>query len=67
MKTPNFNLQNFAKENVMTFSNEQLKLISGGVDGTSSMCSLTSDMDSGYRDCSISNDVDVDDTGNPSV
>jgi hypothetical protein len=57
MKTPKFNLQNFAKENVTTFSNEELKLISGGEDVQDPMCSQSSDTDSG-RNCSVSNDVD---------
>jgi len=57
MKRPEFSLKKFAEKSVTTFSQEELRLISGGRQAEDTMCSQESDTDSG-RACSNSNDVD---------
>ncbi len=58
MKRPEFSLKKFAEKNVTTFTQEELRLISGGRQAEDWMCSQESDTDSG-RNCSLSNDTDT--------
>jgi hypothetical protein len=61
MKKPSFDLKAFSTASVTTFSQDQLKLISGGSEAPSELCSNAHDSDSG-RGCSNSDDTDTADS-----